>query len=58
MYYLDDRVTPTDLVADQPDPVQLWHWRLSHHSVQKLRFVTHPCCVFYFFFRLWVLWVR
>ena len=28
MYYLDDRVTPTGLVVDQPDPVLFWHWRL------------------------------
>jgi len=25
IYYLDDRVTPTGLVAGQPDPVLLWH---------------------------------
>jgi len=36
MYYLDDRVTPTGLVVDQPDPVLFWHWRLGHLSVQKL----------------------
>jgi len=40
MHYLDDRVTPTSLVADQPDPVLLGHWRLGHPSVQKLRFVV------------------
>jgi len=32
-------VTPTGLVAGQPDPVLHWHWRLGHPSVQKLRFV-------------------
>ena len=36
IYYLDDRVTPTDLVAGQPDPVLLWHWRLGHPSLQKI----------------------
>jgi len=40
MYYLDDRVTPTGLVADEPDPVLLWHGRLGHFSVQKLRSVV------------------
>ena len=25
IYYLNDRVTPTGLVAGQPDPVLLWH---------------------------------
>ena len=40
MYHLDDRVTPTGLVANQPDPVLLWHWHLSHPSVQKLGFVV------------------
>ena len=34
-YYLDDRVTPTGLVAGQPDPVLLWHWRLGHPSLQR-----------------------
>jgi len=38
---LDSRMIPTGLVADQPDPVLLWHWRLGHPSVQKLRFVIH-----------------
>ena len=27
------------MVAGQPDPVLLWHWRLSHPSAQKIRFV-------------------
>ena len=40
MYYLDDQVTPTDLVADQPDHVLLWHWRLGHPSLQKPRSVV------------------
>ena len=40
MYYLDDRVTFTSLVVDQPDQVLLWHWRLGHLSVQKLWFVV------------------
>ena len=39
IYYLDDRVTPTGLVADQSDPMLLWRWRLSHPSVQKLQSV-------------------
>jgi len=39
-YYLDDQVTLIGLVADQPDPVLLWHWRLGHPSVQKLRSVV------------------
>ena len=39
MYYLDDRVTPTVLVAGQPDTILLWHWRLGHLSVQKLRLI-------------------
>ena len=30
---------PTDLVADQPDPVLLWHWRLDHPSMQKFQSV-------------------
>jgi len=34
------QVTPTDLVADQPDLVLLWHWRLGHPSMQKLQFVV------------------
>ena len=29
-------MTPTGLVAGQPDPVLLWHWRLNHPSVEKL----------------------
>jgi len=37
IYYLDDRVTPTGLVAGQPDPILLWHWRLGYPSVQKLQ---------------------
>jgi len=40
MYYLDDRVTPTVLVADQPDQVLLWHWSLGHLSLQQLQFVV------------------
>jgi len=36
---LNDRVTPSGFVADQPDPVLRWHWRLDHPWVQKLRFV-------------------
>ena len=39
IYYLDDRVTPTGLVAGQSDLVLLWHWRLGHPSVQKLQSV-------------------
>jgi len=39
IYYLDDRVTPTGLVAGQPDLVLLWHWRLGHPSLQKIRSV-------------------
>jgi len=38
-YYLDDRVTPTGWVAGQPDPILLWHWRLGHPSLQKIRYV-------------------
>ena len=37
IYYLEDRVTPTGLVAGQSDPVLLWHWRLGHPSLQKIR---------------------
>ena len=39
IYNLDDRVTRTGLVADQPDPVLLWHWHLGYPSVQKLQSV-------------------
>ena len=39
MYYLDDGVSPTGLVADQPDPIRPWHWRLGHLSLQKLQSV-------------------
>jgi len=39
IYYLDDRVTPTGLVSDQPDTVLLWRWRLGHPSVQKFQSV-------------------
>ena len=39
IYYLDDRVTPTGLVAGHPNPVILWHWRLGHHALQKIRSV-------------------
>ena len=41
IYYLNDRVTPTGLVAGQPDLVLLWHWRLGHPSVQKLQSIIH-----------------
>jgi len=51
IYYLDDRVTPTGLIAGQPDLVLLWHWRLGHPSVQKIRsvipfesFISSLCC--------------
>ena len=40
MYYLDDRVSPTSLVAGQHDPILLWHWCLGHPSVQKFQFVV------------------
>ena len=30
-------MTPTGLVAVQPDPVLLWHWRLGHPSSQNIR---------------------
>ena len=36
MYYLDDGVSPTGLVAGQPDPILLGHCRLGHPSLQKL----------------------
>ena len=39
IYYLDDRVSPTSLVADQPVPMLLWHWHLGHPSLQKLQSV-------------------
>ena len=39
IYYLDDRVTPTGLIADQPNQVLLLHWRLGHLLVQKLQYV-------------------
>jgi len=32
-------VTPTGLVAGQPDLVLLWHWRSGHPSMQNLRSV-------------------
>ena len=36
-----NRVSPTGLVAGQPDAVLLWHWRpVGHPSVQKLRSVV------------------
>jgi len=38
---LDDRVTPAGLLAGQPDPVLLGHWRLGHPLVRKLRSVIH-----------------
>ena len=25
MYYLNDKVSPTDLFADEHDPILLWH---------------------------------
>ena len=34
---MDERVTPTGLVAGQPDLVLLWHWHLDHPSFQKMR---------------------
>jgi len=34
IYYLDDRMTLTGLVASQPDQILLWHWRLDHPSLQ------------------------
>ena len=36
---MDDRVTPTGLVAGQPDPILLRHRRLGHPSLQKIWFV-------------------
>ena len=41
MYYWDDRINPTGLVADKPDPILFWHWRLGHPSVQKIRSIIH-----------------
>jgi len=41
---LDDRVTPTGLVAGQPDPILLWHWRLGYPSVQKMWYVILVEC--------------
>jgi len=38
---MDDRVSPTGLIAGQRDLVILWHWRLGHPSLQKLRSVVH-----------------
>ena len=29
-------MSPTGLVAGQPDPILLWHWRLGDPSLQKL----------------------
>ena len=51
IYYLDDRVTFTGLVAGQPDLVLLWYWLLGHLLVQKFQFVI-PIESFIFFFRL------
>jgi len=31
MYYLDDGVSPTGLIAVQPDPILLWHWWVIPH---------------------------
>ena len=39
IYYMDNRVTSTGLVAGKFDPVLLWHWRLGHPSLQKIRSV-------------------
>jgi len=39
MYYLDDGVSPTGLVAGHP--LLLWHWRLGHPSLQKHQSVIH-----------------
>ena len=47
IYYLDDRVTHTGLVAGQPYPVLLWHWRLGHPSVQKVRSVILLSLLFF-----------
>ena len=33
-------MAPTGFVADQPDQVLLWNWRLGHPSVQKLQYVV------------------
>jgi len=40
MYYLNDNIFPTRLVAGQPDFTLMWHWRLGHPSLQKLRSVV------------------
>ena len=32
-------MSPTGLVAGQPDPILLWHWLLGHPSLQKFRSV-------------------
>jgi len=40
MYYLGDQVTPTGLVAAQPNQVLLWHWSLGHLLQQKFRSVV------------------
>ena len=39
MYYLNDGVSPTGLVAGQPDPIILRYWRLGHLSLQKFQSV-------------------
>ena len=41
IYYLEDPVTPTSLVAGQFDLILLWHRRLGHPSLQKIRSVSH-----------------
>ena len=32
-------MTPTGLVAGHPDSILLWHWRMGHPSLQKIRSV-------------------
>jgi len=40
MYYLDDQMSPIGFVTGQVDHALLWHWRLGHPFVQKLRSVV------------------